>query len=88
MILVQVVIYFRVDTGTSVLYAFEYLIGLATFGLFYWLLNGILPAFAGISTQDDVYQFAMWAWRAAVVIYLLFGMFYFFRSIKTWMVRR
>lgn len=76
------------DTGTSVLYTFEYLMGLAVFGLIYWLLNGILPAFSVISTKDDVYDMAMWAWRAAVVIYLLFGMFYFFRSIKTWVVER
>jgi len=80
------VVFFSIS-GTSVLYAFEYLMGLAIFGLIYYLLNGILPEFALISTQDDVYQFANWSWNAAVVVYLLFGMFYFFRSIKTWMVR-
>ena len=82
-----VVVFFSIS-GTSVLYAFEYLMGLATFGLIYWLLNGILPEFALISVKDDVYQFAMWSWAAAVVVYLLFGMFYFFRSIKTWRVGR
>jgi len=58
------------------------------FGLIYWLLNGILPYFALISVQDDVYQFAMWSWRAAVVVYLIFGMFYFYRTIKTWVIGR
>jgi len=75
-------------SGDSVRYALEYGIGLAIFGLIYWLLDGILPAFSVISVQDDVYDMAMWSWRAAVVIYLLFGMFYFFRSIKTWKVNQ
>jgi len=74
--------------GTSALYAMEYLIGLPIFGLTYWVLDGIIPAFSIISTQDTVYTFAWYCWDAAVIIYLIFGMFYLYRSIKSWKVVR
>lgn len=74
--------------GTSVIYAMEYLLGLAMFGLVYWLLDGILPEFAFVSVQDTAYNFAWYMWDAAIIIYILFGMFYFYRSIKIWKVGR
>jgi len=72
--------------GTSVIFVFEYLIGIFIFGLVYWLLDGILKDFMFISVQDSVYNFAIWSFNAAVIIYLIFGMFYLYRSIKTWRI--
>lgn len=74
--------------GTSIIYAFEYLMGFPIFGLVYWILNGILVEFRSVSVQDDVYLFANWMWSAAVIIYVIFGMFWFYRSIKTWKLMR
>lgn len=72
--------------GTSVIYATEYIIGLVVFGLIFWLLDGILIDFVGVSTRDTVYYFAWYTWDAAVIIYLIFGMYYFYRSIKRWQI--
>lgn len=72
----------------SVVHAFEYLIGLAVFGLLYWLLNGILVEFKFISVTGYVYQFANYVWAAIIVIYLIFGMIYLWSRLKEWMVLR
>ena len=74
------------SNGTSVIYAFEYMLGLVFFGLFYWIFNGILVEFRAVSVQNDVYLFVNYLWAGSVVIYLVFGMFYFFRRIKTWLI--
>ena len=74
--------------GTSVFYAMEYLIGIPIFGLVYWVLDGILPTFSTVSTQGTVYNFAWYMLDATIVIYILFGMFYFYRRIKTWTIGR
>lgn len=76
------------DLGTSVIYAVEYLVGLFIFGLVYVVLDGILRGMAGMSLVDSVYLFAMLCWGAAVLIYLLFGAFYFWRQIRTWLILR
>lgn len=71
-----------VNRGTAVFYAFDYVIGLGVFGFTYWLLNGILPAFQVMSTTGTIYQLAMFFWAGAVVIYLVFGPFYFWNKLK------
>ena len=70
--------------ATTVVYAFEYLAGLFFFGLTYWILNGILPFFRAISVQDDVYTLANYLWIGALVVYVIFGIWYFIIRIKTW----
>ena len=76
------------DLATSVMYAFEYLIGLVVFGLMYWLLNGILVEFRVFSIQDSVYYFCNYMWGAAIFVYLIVGIFYLIRRIKTWTVMK
>jgi hypothetical protein len=70
--------------ATSAVYVLEYLSGLLFFGLLYWILNGILPYFAEMSTKGDVYTLAGYLWAGAVVVYLIFGIWYFIIRIKTW----
>ena len=70
--------------ATSAFYVIEYLAGLFFFGLVYWMLNGILPAFAVMSVKGDVYNLANYIWGAAVIIYMIFGIWYFIIRIKTW----
>jgi hypothetical protein len=70
--------------ATSAVYVFEYLAGLFFFGLAYWLFNGILPEFAGMSSTGNVYDLAGYIWKAAIVVYLVFGIWYFIIRIKTW----
>lgn len=73
---------------TSVSYAFEILIGYAIFGLVFLLMGGIIDAMAPISLSGDVYDFAIYMWRGAVVVYLIFGAVYFWRQIRTWQIMR
>ena len=68
--------------GTGVFFAFDYLIGLAVFGFAYWVLNGILPGLQIISVHDVVYKLAMFFWGGSIVIYLVFGPFYFWNRLK------
>lgn len=70
--------------ATSAVYVFEYLAGLFFFGLFYWILNGILPEFRFMSMTGSVFDLANYLWKAIVVIYLIFGIWYFIIRIKTW----
>jgi hypothetical protein len=70
--------------ATTSIYAIEYFAGLFFFGLTYWLFNGILPAFRAISATGPVYDLANYIWYAAVVIYLVLGIWYFIIRIKSW----
>jgi len=70
--------------ATSSVYVFEYLAGLFFFGIMYWILNGILPAFADMSSTGYVFDLAGYIWKGAVLIYLIFGIWYFIIRIKTW----
>ena len=70
--------------ATSAVYVIEYLAGLFIFGLIYWILNGILPTLATMSSTGDVYNLAGYLWSASVIIYLIFGIWYFIIRIKTW----
>jgi len=72
------------DMKTSVVLIFEYFGGLFFFGLAYWILNGILPELSVYSLTGSVYDLANYIWAAAVVIYLLFGIWYLIIKIKTW----
>lgn len=72
----------RMNRGTGVTYAFDYLMGLAVFGFLFWLLNGILPAFNVFNLGDYVYNLAMFFWGASFMIYLIFTPFYFWNRLK------
>ena len=74
--------------GTSVLYAFEYMLGIPFFGISYWVLNGLLIDLRVMSVTDTVYQYANLIWAGAVVVYMIFGIFYFIRQVKTWTIMR
>lgn len=70
--------------ATSGVYVIEYLAGLFIFGLIYVILDTMLPIFATMSSTGDVYDLAGYLWKAAVIIYLIFGIWYFIIRIKTW----
>ncbi len=73
---------------TAVGHTFDYIIGLAVFSFFYWIMNGILPEFGNIAVQDDVTMLAWYFWHGAIIIYLIFGAFWFFNALKVWQVER
>ena len=73
---------------TAVGKVFDYLIGLAVFGLFYWILNGIIPEFSTISVHDSIYTLANYLWAGSVVIYLVFGALWFLNALKIWDIER
>lgn len=59
----------------SFLPVMEYLTGIATFGFFYWLMNGILDELtgAGVSETGNVYDLLFYFWTAILLVYLIFG---------------
>jgi len=69
---------------SAVRHAFDYLFGLGVFGFFYWILNGILVEFRPVSETGSIYDWANYMWSASVIIYLVFGAFWFFRVLKEW----
>jgi len=73
---------------TAVRSAFDYMFGLGLFGLAYWIYNGIIVEFKGVSSTHEVYDFANYFWWGALIIYLIFGAFWFIRSLKEWDVVR
>jgi hypothetical protein len=70
------------NRGTAVFYAFDYLIGLGVFGFVYVLLNMILPAFEVLSSTGQVHDLANFLWTAVIIVYLVFGPFYFWNRLK------
>ena len=69
---------------TAAIAALEYLLGLAVFGFLFWLLDGIQSEFHSVSEKTTVFQFAIYIWGAAVIIYLIIGAFWLPRKIKEW----
>jgi len=70
--------------ATSAVLIFEYLAGFWFFGLIYWILNGILPELQGISLKTNIYTLGNYLWTGALLIYLVFGIWYLIIKIKTW----
>jgi len=68
--------------GTSIIHVFDYLIGLAIFGIFYAMWNGILVELQTISTTNIVYDFVNMLWTGALVMYLILGPFWLFNRIR------
>lgn len=59
-----------------------YGLGLGVFGFTYWLMDGILDYFRelGIHESGTIYDFLIFAWMAAVVIYVVFGGWWLIRK--------
>jgi len=68
---------------------FDYLLSFGIAGFLFWILNGILIELRVFSTTGDVYDLGNYLWSGALVIILVFGAFWFIRSLKEWQeVRR
>ena len=57
--------------------AMMYIIGLVAFGIFYWLLDGILDILIATNIADTttygVYPLLLYFWSGLVICYLIFG---------------
>jgi len=53
----------------------QYIVGIGVFGFIYWLLDNILDDFiaVGIHETGNLYDFMMYGWAGALLIYLFFG---------------
>ena len=67
---------------TSVGYAFDYIMGLALFGLVWGLLNLMFSQLTAMKTAGDLLTIANVMWDGALVIYIIFGAFWLPRKIK------
>ena len=67
---------------TAVMYAFEYLFSIPIFGLIFYILNKILVGIAPIATPGVLTDLADHLWIIAVIIYIIFGIFWLPRKIN------
>lgn len=67
---------------TAVIYAFEYLFAIPIFGFLFWILNGILIQIAPVSSKGPLFQLASHLWVGAIIVFILFGIFWLPRKIK------
>ena len=70
------------NRGTAVFLAFDYLIGLGVMGFLYYILNLILPSFEVISATGTVHDLANMIWTGVLIMYLVFGPFWFWNKLK------
>lgn len=73
---------------SAVFMAFDYIFGLAVFGFLRWILHGIQIEFQDVSQTGTTFDWAIYMWNAAIIIYLVFGPFWFFRVLKEWKIEQ
>lgn len=69
---------------TSVFYAFDYIFSLAIFGFLFTILSLIIIAFANIASSSTLKDFAMFMFYGSLIIFLIFGPFWFFNKLREW----
>lgn len=69
---------------TSVYYAFDYIFSLAVFGFLWFILNVIISVFAVVNGSSILQDFARYMWYGSLLIFLIFGPFWFFNKLKDW----
>ena len=70
-------------SATSVIYAFDYIIGYFAFGLVYYILNGMLrPLGEATSSSPEVKTLALFLWAVALLFYMIFGSLFFLNKIR------
>jgi len=61
-----------------------YIIGLVAFGIFYWILNGIVDILKAmnIAEQTDFgsYDLLIYLWAGIVIVYVIFGGIWLIRT--------
>lgn len=73
---------------TAVFHVFDYMFGIAAFGLLYYILNGIIPSIRSVSLSGDILDWANYMWWGSLIVYLIFGAFYFLNALKLWQFER
>ena len=71
------------EETTGIVKVFDYLIGLAVFGFVYFILANpvnILNNTLGPLVENN--DWVMYLWYGSLVVYLIFGAFYFLSSVK------
>lgn len=61
---------------------FVYMVGIATFGFFYWLLDGLLTTMidTGVGKTGLILDLLLYTWTGAIIIYLIFGGYWVIRK--------
>lgn len=60
----------------------QYLAGIAVFGFFYWLFDGMLDMFKDteLAVSSNAYNLLLYLWVGILIIYLIFGGFWVVRK--------
>jgi len=69
---------------TSVFYAFDYIFSIAIFGFLFTIFSLIIVQFANIAASSDLKSWAMFMFYGSLVIFLIFGPFWFFNKLREW----
>jgi uncharacterized membrane protein len=63
--------------GTSIIFVFDYFIGLGIFGIVYGILNGVVAGVRDSSfVSNVVVDYANMMWTGALIIYIIAGLFW------------
>jgi len=73
---------------TAIIATMDYLAGYALFGITYWILGSIRADISIVSDTGNVYTFAGYIWNAALVLYMVFGTFWYYTKLKEWDIER
>ena len=66
-----------------------YFIGLAVFGFFYWLMDGILDVITATNVQNtssgtfvNTFDLMLYVWAGLAIVYLIFGGIWMIRTFE------
>ena len=68
----------------SVYHAMDYIFSLGVFGFMFFIFNLIVQVFATASGNGTLQEFAGYMWYGTLIIFLIFGPFWFFNRLRDW----
>jgi len=73
---------------TAVFLAIDYIAGFFIFGIFYWIINGILPEMNLLTPGTDLHTWSQYIWNALLIVYIGLGAWSFLTRLKIYDIRR
>ena len=74
--------YFEPQDTTPVVKVFDYLIGIVVFGFVWFILNDPMNVFHSAFSSVSNGAWVQYLWSGSLIIYLIFGAFYFLSNIR------
>jgi branched-subunit amino acid permease len=74
--------------ASGVFLALDYIAGFFVFGLFYGVINLILPNINSLTPGTPIYVWCQYAWNGALVAYIGLGILFLYSRLKEYDVVR